>query len=143
MKQNSTMNGRTHHTLFSNTATSIFPAMKFFSRHILFVFTLLAYLFGSVLVELAHEDELVVLLQSKPVLESHDCGAKELHVAWEDARHCIACSHFTQRLSPEVGTVFISEASLYLLAVLRARSEQTLKTDILFSGKRGPPAEQA
>jgi hypothetical protein len=114
--------------------------MKYYLRHIFAAFALLSYSFGGVLIELTHHDEIAVLLRSKPVLETHDCGAKEIHIAWEDARHCVACSHFTQRLSTEASAFLGADASVYLLAVLSTLGEQTLETDILYSGKRGPPS---
>jgi hypothetical protein len=117
----------------------ISAAMKFLSQHILHLCVLLSYLFGSVLVELAHHDEHALVLQSNPVLESHDCGAKEIHVAWEDSRHCIACSHFSQRLSTEANAFSGINASVYHVAIVSTHTEQPLETDILYSGKRGPP----
>ena len=113
--------------------------MSYLSRHIFTALVLLSYLLGSALIELTHHDEIAVLLQSKPVLERHGCGAKEIHVAWEDARHCIACSLFTKRLSTEAKTFSIVNASVCLLTVLPTHAEQMLEIDIVHSGKRGPP----
>ena len=139
MKQNFMMNGRALITLFPNTATGIFLPMKHFTRHIFPFLALLSFLFGSVLVEFAHHDEHSILLQSDPVLESHDCGAREIHIAWEDARHCVACSQSTQRLSTEARSFSAPDATVSVLSVLLKYAEQTLETDILYSGKRGPP----
>lgn len=114
--------------------------MKSPSRHSFSVLTLLLYFVGGALIEITHHDETDLLLQSQPVLESHDCGAKEIHVAWENARHCLACSQFAQRLSTEANHAsVISDASLVCFVALRDGKGQTLETDILFSGKRGPP----
>ena len=113
--------------------------MKSISRHTLSVLTLLLYIVGGALIEISHHDESNLLLHSQPVLESHDCGAKEIHVAWENARHCLACSHFAQRFSTEAGNFSVIDASLITLASLPSHIEQTLETDILYSGKRRPP----
>ncbi|MEK7672103.1 MAG: hypothetical protein AAB344_07790, partial [Bacteroidota bacterium] len=77
----------------------ISPAMKYPNRHILSVLVLLIYIAGAALIEIAHHDETNLLLHSQPALKSHDCGAKEIHVSVENARHCLACSQFAQRFS--------------------------------------------
>ncbi len=121
----------------------IVSAMQSFSRHTFSVLALLMYCMGGALIEVAHHDEMQILLQSHPVLESHDCGAKEFHLSVEDARQCFACSQFAQRLStesrtthtfcvPNVGVVYVPDIA-----------GQVLDTDILHSGKRGPPASAA
>jgi hypothetical protein len=113
--------------------------MKQFPRHFLAPVVLLCYLLGFLLVELTHHDASAFFLESRPVVESHDCGAKEIHIAWEDARHCVACSHFSQRLSTEANAFSGINASVYHVAVVSTHTEQPLETDILYSGKRGPP----
>ncbi len=101
------------------------------------------YIAGGALIEITHHDETRIFLQSHPMLESHNCGAVELHLSIEDARQCLACSHFAQRLStesrithtfsvPSVGVVYVPDIA-----------GQVLDTDILHSGKRGPPASAA
>ncbi len=125
--------------LFIVTSWSIFVPMKLFSHRIFSILGLVLYLGGNVLIEAAHHDEANTLLRSTPMLESHDCGAKEIHIAWEDARHCIACSHFTQRLSIEASAFSGTNASMFLLTVVPTHAEQTLEIDLLHSGKRGPP----
>ena len=112
-------------------------------RNMLSLLVLLCYLTGGALIEITHHDDTNFLLQSQPVLSSHDCGAKEIHVSVEDARHCLACSHFAQRFSTEAGNFSVIDASLITLASLPSHIEQTLETDILYSGKRGPPPSAA
>lgn len=118
----------------------ISAAMKCFSRHTFSVLALLCYLIGGVLIELTHHDETGILLRSQPVLSSHDCGTKEIHVSLDDARHCLACSQYAQRLSTEASRAsVIIDASLVCFASLPHNNGQVFETDVLYSGKRGPP----
>jgi hypothetical protein len=113
--------------------------MKVFSRHSVSVLAVLFYIVGGALIEVTHHDETQILLQSHPALESHDCGAKELHLSIEDVRQCFACSHFAQRLSTESRTTHTCSIPNVGVVYVPDIAGQVLDTDILHSGKRGPP----
>jgi hypothetical protein len=110
------------------------------ARHRISILLLLAYAAGSILTEATHRDAADVLLHSRPVFEQHECGAKEIHVAFEDARHCLACSHFAQRFAIEALLVSIATSEISVLPFHALRVAQPCTHDILHSGKRGPPA---
>lgn len=114
-------------------------AMLSLARHRLSILLLLAYAAGSILAEATHHDAADVWLHSRPVLEQHACGAKEIHVALEDARHCLACSQFAQRFATEAQIVSIVTPATSVLPFHAARVAQPSTHDVLHSGKRGPP----
>jgi hypothetical protein len=126
-------------TLFLYEPSVIFHVMKFPRQHIFALLALAGYLLGSALLEITHHDATELLSHSQPVWETHACGANEIHVAWEDARHCIACSYFSQRISTEVNSFSLARVSLFTLASIVTHAQQTLDADVLHSGKRGPP----
>ena len=113
--------------------------MKSFSHCIFSILALVLYLGGNALIEVTHHDELNILLHSKPTLESHNCGAKEIHLSVENARHCLACSYFAQRLSTETHPLVLHAASIFITVHLLP-SDNTVETDVFHSGERGPPS---
>ncbi|MBI5472074.1 MAG: hypothetical protein HY961_06980 [Ignavibacteriae bacterium] len=126
-------------SLFLAIGTCILPAVKAFGRHSFSLLAILFYVVGGALIEVTHHHETRLLLASRPVLESHDCGEKELHLSIDDVRQCLACSQFAQRLSTEAIALHICDASEFGLAFIPVATGQVLSTDILHSGKRGPP----
>lgn len=117
----------------------IFQAMKSSNRNRLSLLVLLCYLIGGVLIEIAHHDDTNFLLQSQPVLSSHDCGAKEVHVPLESASHCLACTQSTHRGVTQATQSIAVDANVVCVAALLQHTEQLLETDVYHSGKRGPP----
>lgn len=113
--------------------------MALFLRHTFSVFAILGYLLGNTLVDLAHHDHANLPLHSEPVLSSHDCGAREIHVPIDQARSCLACSQFAQRFSADVSRSFTFDAAVVSLAVFPSHTGQIIETDVVYSGKRGPP----
>ena len=100
---------------------------------------LAAYLVAGGLLEFAHQDGHEMLLASKPVVSSHDCGAREVHIPLDQKHSCLACTQASQRSVAEAveHAGFIS--SLISLSHLPQVRQEPLETDILYSGKRGPP----
>lgn len=108
-------------------------------RHITAQLLFAAYLLAGGLLEFAHHDGHVVLLRSQPVVSSHDCGAREVHIPLDQKHNCLACTQASQRNVAETAehTGFISP--LISLSHLPQFRQEPLETDILYSGKRGPP----
>ena len=113
--------------------------MALFSRHTFALLAIWAYVSGTALVDFAHHNHADFLLESNPVLSSHDCGAKEIHIPLDQVRHCLACSQFTQRFSADIVSRCTFDAAIVCMAVVPWHAEQTIETDILYTGKRGPP----
>lgn len=112
--------------------------MKLFSHCIFSVLGLVLYLSGNALIEVTHHDEANILLHSRPRMESHDCGGKEIHLSVENARHCLACSYFAQRLSTETNPLVLQAANIFI-TVVAIPSDDTVEADVFHSGERGPP----
>lgn len=116
--------------------------MKLFSHCIFSVLGLVLYLSGNALIEVTHHDEANILLHSRPSLESHDCGGKEIHLSVENARHCLACSYFAQRLSTETNPLVLQAANIFI-TVVAIPSDDIVEADVFHSGERGPPSTSA
>jgi hypothetical protein len=114
--------------------------MKSSIRHTITLLALLAYTFSGVLVELMHRHGTRVLLGSQPIVSNHSCGEKEVHIPLDEARHCLACSHPTQRFFAEANPAVMIDASMVCLATILLQTEQAHETDLFHSGMRGPPA---
>ena len=100
---------------------------------------LAAYLLAGGLLEFAHQDGHEMLLSSKPILSSHDCGAREVHIPLDQKHSCLACSQASQRSSAEAVEFAGVISLLTCLSHLPVFRQEPLETDILYSGKRGPP----
>jgi hypothetical protein len=113
--------------------------MNAFLRQSCVVAALVSYLLGSSLMEIAHHDPTSVMLESHPLVTTHGCGAHEKHLPVDQARHCLACSPFVQRVA--TGAVhFIGIDPSIVCQILHPAPCRSVSTpDIISSGKRGPP----
>lgn len=113
--------------------------MQSFLAHTRVVVSLLLYVVGSGLVELAHHDSATLVLHGQPVVAAHECGAEEKHIPIDQARHCLACSPLAQRLSTVgVRTIGITPAVAQYPFVLTSTGHVS-EPQVISSGKRGPP----
>ena len=108
-------------------------------RHITAQLLLAAYLLAGGLLEFAHHDGHAVLLRSQPVVSSHDCGAREVHIPLDQKPNCLACTQASQRFLVEAAGYAGTVSPLIYLSHPPQFRQEPLETDILYSGKRGPP----
>ena len=102
-------------------------------------FVLIAYIFAGVLLEVGHRDVHDIVLDAIPVVSSHDCGAKEIHVPLDKRHDCLACTQSMQRTGAEEAQRIGVRTAFVCLACTPFLHEQPLETDVFHSGKRGPP----
>jgi len=100
---------------------------------------LAAYLVAGGLLEFAHHDGHAVRFRSQPVVSSHDCGAREVHIPLDQKHNCLACTQASQRSLAEATAHAGLVSPLIYLSHLPQFRQEPLETDILYSGKRGPP----
>lgn len=109
------------------------------ARHITAQLLFAAYLLAGGLLEFAHHDGHAVLLRSQPVVSSHDCGAREVHIPLDQKHNCLACTQASQRFLVEATAHAGMVSPLICLSHFPQFRQEPLETDILYSGKRGPP----
>lgn len=103
------------------------------------VLVIATYLASGALLEVSHRENVVSSLLTDPFIASHDCGNKETHVPIDLVHRCPACTQSTQRLSTEAVQIFIPHNFLVCVATANESHHKLSTTDILHSGKRGPP----
>ncbi len=79
------------------------------------------------------------MLESLPVVATHDCGAHENHIPADQARHCLACSPFVQRIAIGTGHVVGTDPTDVSHTLHLTPCSSTSEPDVISSGKRGPP----
>ena len=121
---------------FLNTA---FRGMDHIKRRRTAILVIAGYVLAGFLLEIAHHDAIALRLDADPFLAVHNCGDKEIHVPLDQKHQCLACSQSTLRVSTEANQLLSITTPLVCLACVQAYREQPIRTDILYSGKRGPP----
>jgi hypothetical protein len=94
---------------------------------------------AGVLLEVGHHDAHNIVLDSTPVLSSHECGATEIHIPLDKRHDCLACTQSTLRVGMEEAQHIGVHTAFVCLAFTPFLREQPLETDVFHSGKRGPP----
>jgi hypothetical protein len=107
-------------------------------RHGVARFVVAAYVLAGVLLEVGHHDAHDIVLTPAPVVTGHDCGDAEIHIPLDKRHDCLACVLSSLRLGVIVQT-FYSPAEVVSLMAAHVPGDHPLETDILHSGKRGPP----
>ncbi len=97
-----------------------------------------AYILAGVFVEVTHHDQHDLLLRPHPVLARHECGAKEIHRPLDRQYDCLACTQSAIRISTAAPSP-VDVASFLCLGDVFVNHAPTLYTDVIYSGKRGPP----
>lgn len=100
---------------------------------------LAAYVLTGVLLEVGHNDVHDIMPYTMPVLSSHDCGDKEVHVPLDKRNECLACVQSTLRVSTAATYLPINTGVAFCLGHIPVSNERTLHSDLFSSGKRGPP----
>jgi hypothetical protein len=120
----------------------ISPAMNVLFRNTVSILLLCFYLASGALIELTHHDEAAFASQSEARVDHHDCGGPDQHPTPE-ASHCLACTQKTHRVAIETQfSLPLQTVSVIAGRIVHSLGE-TLDTDILYSGKRGPPSRIA
>jgi hypothetical protein len=102
-------------------------------------FVLVAYVVTGILLEVGHRHPHDFHFGSNPVLSSHTCGDKEIHVPLDKRRECLACTLSSLRVSTAAASCAHTPTQFAWLAVFIVSDGQSDDVDILYSGKRGPP----
>ena len=118
---------------------TILDAMNLRFRNTVALFIVAAYVLAGVLLEVAHHDVHDIVLDAVPTLSSHDCGPNEIHIPMDKRHECLACSLTTSRIATTATHFSVNSDSFLCLGYVLDTHERTLHTDILHSGKRGPP----
>ena len=101
---------------------------------------LIGYLLGASAVELLHQDAFNLLLNSHPVVSSHDCGAHERHLPSDHAKHCLACSPMATRIAVLSSPILLPALAAPQSDSLFATGSHPITSCYYYSfGKRGPP----
>ena len=100
---------------------------------------LIAYVLAGVLLEVGHRDVHNMFLDATPVVSSHECGATEIHIPLDKRHDCLACTQSTLRIATAATPIPANAASFFCLSHVPVTNERTLHTDVIHSGKRGPP----
>jgi hypothetical protein len=113
--------------------------MKLSSRKTVARFILAAYMLAGVLLEVGHRDVHNMVLDAAPVVSSHECGATEIHVPLDKRHDCLACTQSTLRAA--TAAICVSANCIQFVSPARSQDQAAnpLDTDIIHSGKRGPP----
>ncbi|HCV43564.1 MAG TPA: hypothetical protein DGH68_08780 [Bacteroidetes bacterium] len=99
-----------------------------------------AYLLAGVLLEVGHHHPHDFLLAATATISSHNCGEKEIHIPLDKRHDCLACVQSIQRVSSKAVQFAGTHTAVFCLMSMPVLAEQELETDVLHSGKRGPPA---
>ena len=113
--------------------------MELSSRKTIARFILTAYMLAGVLLEVGHHDIHAIRLIAAPAVSSHNCGANEIHIPLDRRHECLVCTHSTQRVATATTSLPADITAFLCFGHLFITNERTLHTDILHSGKRGPP----
>lgn len=113
--------------------------MQYCCRHIVSILLLIGYVGTGALLEFAHHDIHELLAQSPPIVSTHSCGAKEVHLPLDRKHECLACSLSTHRVATEALQGLADSSSPVYLGCISVLDEHFSTIDILYSGKRGPP----
>ena len=89
--------------------------------------------------ELTHRDGPIPLGRTESAVQSHDCGAKEVHIPIANLPHCVACSQSTQRVSTEARCFCTIDPPIVCTALVLEETAEPTGPDLHHSGKRGPP----
>ena len=108
-------------------------------RNTVSLFIIVAYVLAGVLLEVGHRDVHTMVLTPMPVLSAHECGATEIHVPLDKRHDCLACTQSTLRIATAATAIPANAASFLCLGHVQIANERTLHTDVIHSGKRGPP----
>jgi hypothetical protein len=100
---------------------------------------LLAYIASGVLIELGHREAHNLLFGGVSTIAQHECDTTEIHPPLDKRHYCLACTQSTQRISAEATQHVGVHALCVCFASIPLFREQPLETDVLHSGKRGPP----
>lgn len=108
-------------------------------RNTLAYVILFAYVMAGVLLEVGHRDVHEMVLDASPVVSTHACGANEIHVPLDKRHDCLACSQSTLRVATAATFLPSNITTVRCFGRVVSTNEHILHTDVLYSGKRGPP----
>ncbi len=114
--------------------------MKLHIRTITAVFTVLALLWTSLLLERAHSDFVPGGVKNDPVLTQHTCGATERHIPLSKLHPCIVCALGWHRAATPPAVYLPPGLSPISAAYFSVLDGHPHRIDYIFSGKRGPPS---
>lgn len=114
-------------------------AVNFVLRNTIACLALVVYVAAGVLLEVGHRHPHDFLLAASPTLSSHSCGEKEIHLPLDKRHDCLACVQSTQRVSGEAMQYVGIHPAMVCSLGIPVLAEQGLETNVLYSGKRGPP----
>lgn len=101
---------------------------------------LVAYVASGVLLEVGHHHPHDFQVGTTPILSNHNCGEEEIHVPLNKRHDCLACVHSTQRVSGEATQYVGIHPAVVCSLAIPVLAKQEFETDVLYSGKRGPPS---
>ena len=118
---------------------SILGQMKSRMRNSVARLILAAYILAGGLLEVGHHYVHDIVLDAAPAYVSHDCGATESHVPLNKRHECLACLQSVLRVATLATHLPANTPAILCLGHVLVPNERTLHTDVLHSGKRGPP----
>ena len=113
--------------------------MHFGTRRKIAVLLILAYVISGVLIAVSHHDGTELSSPSTASVSTHGCGANEQHIPIDKRHECLACMQSAMRTTTSATTSSVTAVQFIFVGSTPVGNERTLSTDILYSGKRGPP----
>ena len=108
-------------------------------RNAVSLFILVAYALAGVLLEVGHRDVHNMVFDATAVLSSHECGTTEIHIPLDKRHDCLACTQSTLRIATAVAPIPANIALFLCLNLVPVSNRNIPLTDVIHSGKRGPP----
>ena len=117
----------------------LFPNMFFCWQRKIAILLILSYVTAGVLIAVSHHDGTDLSVHSSASVSTHGCGANEVHIPIDKRHECLACMQSAMRIATASTSVSVAAVQFLCLGSTPIGYESTLTTDILYSGKRGPP----
>ena len=89
--------------------------------------------------EFLHHDGYDFSSLCSPVLTSHDCGDKEIHIPLDKVQRCAVCAQSAQRLSTAPVSFLLPPVPAVFQPLVSGFPFKPVSTDFISTGKRGPP----
>lgn len=113
--------------------------MLFGTRQKIAILLILAYVTSGILIAVSHHDGTELSSRSTASVSTHGCGSNERHIPIDKRHECLACMQSAMRTATPATTGSVTAVQFMFVGSEPVGDERALSTDILYSGKRGPP----
>lgn len=117
----------------------LFVNMLFRLQRKISILVILSYVTAGFLIAVSHHDVTDLALHSSATVTNHSCGSNERHIPLDKRHECLACMQSAMRIATATASASVTDVQFLALGSTPVDDRSTLSTDILHSGKRGPP----